>query len=433
MTDRPLLERLGLHRPELRAWALYDWANSAFVLLIITAIFPVYYRLSLAAGLTPASATATYGWATSISLAAVAILAPFAGAMADRLAIRKRLLGFCVVTGAIATALLALPREGAWLAGLVLFGLANAGLTGSFVFYDSLLPHIASGDELDRVSAGGFALGYLGSGLLLLAAVAVIEYPAVFGLADAGTATRLSFVAVALWWALFSIPLFRRVPEPPSVAAGPRGEGGQAAAALRGLAVTWKDLRGNHRDAFRLLIAIMFYNEGIGTIIRMAALYAAGVGIAQAEIIGAILVVQFAGVPFSFLMGNLAGRIGTKNTILLGLAVYSMICIVAYRMQSTQEFYLLALLVAAVQGGTQALSRSLFSSMIPRARSAELFGYYALFEKVSGLVGPALFGILALAAGSSRTAILSVLAFFVVGAALLTRTNVARGRALAGS
>jgi UMF1 family MFS transporter len=423
-----LLQRLGLHRPELRAWAFYDWANSAFVLLIITAVFPIYYRSVPGAGLAPDTATAAYGWATSISLAAVALLGPLAGALADLAAVRKRLLAACVLTGSAATALLVLPREGDWLAALVLFGIANAAVTASFIFYDSLLPHIAAPGELDRVSAGGFALGYFGSGLLLVGALAVIQAPALLGLADSGAATRASFIAVAVWWSVFSLPLLLRVPEPPP--SGAPG-GSLAARTLAGMTGTWQDLRTRHRDALQVLAAIILYNEGIGTIIRMAALFAAGVGIPQADVIMAILLVQFAGVPASFLFGNLAGRIGTRAAILAGLAVYAGITLLAFFMTTALEFYLLAMLVALVQGGTQALSRSLFASMIPRIRSSEFFGFYSLFEKAAGIAGPALFGAIALWTGSSRTAILSVLLFFLAGGWVLARANIARGRAAA--
>jgi UMF1 family MFS transporter len=428
MQRLPLLDRLGLHRPELRAWALYDWANSAFVLLIITALFPVYYGAVPAAGLDTGTATAAYGWATSLSLIIVAVLSPFAGALADLAAVRKILLGACVLVGICATALLAIPQHGDWLPALILFGVANVAVTLSFVFYDSLLPHIAEPDELDRVSAGGFALGYLGSGLLLLVALAAIQLPAAFGMADSGAATRASFVAVAVWWGIFSIPLFLRVQEPPRVS----GAGDSLARnTLKGIAGTWRDLRTRHRDALQVLVAIILYNEGIGTIIRMAALFAAGVGLPQTDVILAILLVQFLGVPASFLFGNIAGRIGTRGAILSGLAVYAVITFLAFFMTTSLEFYLLAVLLALVQGGTQALSRSLFASMIPRVRSSEFFGFYSVFEKAAGIAGPALFGLIALWSGSSRNAILSVLVFFLAGGIVLARANIARGRAAA--
>jgi UMF1 family MFS transporter len=432
MTGHPILERLGLHRRDLRAWAMYDWANSAFVLVIITAIFPLYYQSVSAAGLGVETAMARYGWATSISLVLVAAFAPLLGAIADMHALRKTLLGASVVLGVFATAGLVFAGTDEWARALVLFGAGNIGVTASFIFYDSLLPHIARPGEIDRVSAGGYALGYLGSGLLLLLNIAWIRYPAAFGIPGAEAATRLSFLSVALWWGLFSIPLFRHVPEPPPFSPGGTAAGsGSARLVFSRLAGTLRELRGNHRDAFRLLLAVMFYNEGIGTIIRMSAIYAAGIGLPQSTVILAILLVQFIGVPCAFLFGNLAGLIGTKRTILVGLGVYALIALIAYRMDSSPEFYLLAVLVALVQGGTQALSRSLFASMIPKQRSSEFFGFFSVFEKLSGVFGPGLFGLMVVITGSSRDAILTVLALFIAGAVLLTMTNVERGRAAA--
>ncbi len=432
MIGSSMLARLGLHRRELRAWAMYDWANSAFVLTIITAIFPLYYQSVSADGLPTDVAMARYGWTTSVALVVVGILSPLFGALADLRAIRKPLLGFCAAGGVLATAGLAFTGRGEWSAALLLFAAGNIGVTGSFIFYDALLPHIARPEEIDRVSAGGYALGYLGSGMLLLLNLAMIRNPGAFGIAGTEQATRLSFLSVAVWWALFTVPLLRRVPEPPPVSTPDRSEQRHTARAVFGrLALTLRELRSRHRDAFTMLLAVMFYNEGIGTIIRMAAIYAAAIGLPQSTVITAILLVQFIGVPCAFLFGNLAGFLGTKRTILVGLAVYALITLLAYRMTSGAEFTLLAVLVALVQGGTQALSRSLFASMIPRERSSEFFGFYSVFEKLSGVLGPGLFGMMVWLTGSSRDAILTVLVLFVAGGILLGMTNVERGRAAA--
>jgi MFS transporter, UMF1 family len=432
MTGSSILERLGLHRRELRAWAMYDWANSAFVLIIITAVFPLYYRNVCAAGLDTETAMARYGWASSISLLIVAALSPVLGALADLRAMRKRLLMLSLALGIAATAGLAWTAGGEWAQALLLFAAGNAGVTASFLFYDALLPHIAAPGEIDRVSAAGYALGYLGSGMLLLVCLMVIQNPVAAGFADAASATRASFLAVAVWWGAFSLPLLRRVPEPPRRVPEFSGdEAGLTRSVFRSLGLTLRDLRGGHRDAFMMLLAVMFYNEGIGTIIRMSAIYAAGIGLPQNTVITAILLVQFLGVPCAFLFGRLASAIGTKRAILAGIAVYALIAVLAYRMDSSAEFYLLAGLVALVQGGTQALSRSLFASMIPKARSSEFFGFFSVFEKLSGIAGPALFGVAVMVTGSSRQAILTVLLLFVAGGALLMLTNVERGRAAA--
>lgn len=434
MSGLSLLERLGLHAKPLRAWAMYDWANSAFVLVIITAIFPTYYKQVLSAGVDQEVANAWYGWATSIALIIVALVSPPLGALADFRGMRKRFLGTCVLLGVTSTALMFFLTEGAWVPALVLFAVGNIAVTGSFLFYDSLLPHIAAREEVDRVSAGGYALGYLGSGLLLVLNIAWILSPDTFGIPDAGVATRLAFLSVAIWWGGFSLPLFRHVPEPPATL--PHSADGNinaALLALKRIPGTLRELRREYRDAFMMLLGMMVYNEGIGTIIRMAAIYALTIGLPQTDVILAILLVQFVGIPFSFLFGNLADRLGTKRSILLGLTVYAVAGIVAYGMETAAEFYLLALLIASVQGGTQALSRSLFASMIPKHRATEFFGFFSVFEKFSGIFGPALFAMMIWLTGSSREAVLSVIGLFVAGGVLLSFCNVERGRRMATS
>ncbi|MEM6455193.1 MAG: MFS transporter [Acidobacteriota bacterium] len=428
-----LLARLGLHRPDLRAWALYDWANSAFILVVITAVFPIYYQQVAARTLDPEVATARFGAVTTIALLVVAVLAPLLGALADFLGKRKAIMAAFVGLGVVATASLALVGPDDWVLALVLFALGNLGVSTSFVFYDALLPYIADEDEIDRVSTAGYALGYLGSGLLLIGILAMIQRPAWFGLADTGSATRLGFVLVALWWAVFAVPLFRRVPEPPRTIeadehGAPTGARAALATAVVRLRETAASLRGDYREAAKMLLAMLIYNDGIGTIIRMAAIYATTRGLPQEHVIGAILMVQFVGVPCAFLFGLLAQKIGAKRAILGALVVYMGISVLAYRMETVTAFYALAFLVGTVQGGAQGLSRSLFASMVPRHKAAEFFGFFSVFEKFAGIAGPAIFTAMIWLTGSSREAILSVIVFFVVGGALLARVDVEAGR-----
>ena len=421
-------ERLGLGRPELVAWAMYDWANSAFVTTIVAAVFPIYYGRVAAAGLPEDVASARFGWATTGALTIVALISPVLGAAADQGRLKKRLLFIFQSLAVSATALMALVGSGDWPLALVLFALGNIGAAGAFVFYDSLLPHIAASDELDRVSTAGFALGYVGGGLLLALNLAWISKPEWFGLADAGAATRLSFVSVAVWWVVFSIPLFRRVSEPPAAPArNARRGGGLVRGAFAELGATFHELR-RFRQALLLLVAFLIYNDGIGTIIRMAALYGAQIGIAQQHLMLALLIVQFVGIPCSFLFGRVASWIGAKQAIFVSLAVYSLVSLLAFWMQSARDFYVLAVLVGTVQGGSQALSRSLFASMIPRQRSSEFFGFFAVFDKFAGILGPLTFVLAVATTGSTRAAILSIIVFFVAGAALLAGVDVEAGK-----
>ena len=432
MSAPSVLDRLGLRRPELRAWAMYDWANSAFMATVVTAVFPIYFASVAAADLDPATASFRFAVTTFVALSVVAVLAPVLGAIADFAGIKKKMLGAFLALGVVATACMFFIERGDWLLAAVLFMAANIGVTASFVFYDSLLPHIASAEEMDRVSTAAYALGYLGGGLLLAVNLAWIQRPDMFGLGGSELASRLSFLSVALWWLGFSIPLFRTVPEPVLVFESAELAAGQSAirAAFGRLGETLRELRG-YKQAFLMLLAFLVYNDGIGTIIRMATTFGTEIGLEQGDLITAIMLVQFIGVPFALLFGQIAAWLGAKRAIFLSLAVYVIISILSYRMTTATEFYVLALLVGMVQGGSQALSRSLFASMVPRHKSAEFFGFFGVFEKFAGIVGPGVFAVMILVTGSSRGAILSIIAFFVIGGVLLARVDVEEGRRVA--
>ena len=428
-----LLARVGLSRPELRAWAMYDWANSAFWSTVVTAVFPPFFSSYAAAGLAPVDATARFAWATTITAVIIAVLGPILGATADYRAWKKRLLSVFVAIGVAATLLMVGIERGGWIFAAFLFMAGNIGVSVSQVFYDSLLPHIARPDEVDRVSTAGFAIGFFGGGIVLLLNLAWILSPTTFGLPDTVAAIKLSFVSVAVWWAVFSIPLLRRVPEPPAVReADEPVHANPARVAFTRIRDTFHELR-SFRQAFLMLVAFLLYNDGIQTMIRMAGIYGAEVGIDQNAQIAAFVVVQFVGVPFTFAFGVLADRIGAKSALFGALAVYTGISILGYYMTSAWHFFALAFLVGMVQGGSQALSRSLFARMIPKHKSSEYFGFYSVFEKFAGVAGPAVFAMSVTLFGSSRVAVLSVIGFFIVGALVLTRVDVAEGEAQAAA
>jgi MFS transporter, UMF1 family len=428
-----MLSRLGLSRPELRAWAMYDWANSPFQSTVVNAIFPVFFSSYAAAGLAPAEATARYAWATTIAVTIVAILGPLLGAVADYRAVKKKLLALFLGMGVAAVLLMPFIGRGAWLFAAAIFIVANIGDRVSWVFYDSLLPHIAAPGEIDRVSTAGYAIGYFGGGIVLLLNLAWILSPQTFGLADAATATKLSLLSVAVWWVVFSVPLFRTVAEP-AVRLGAGGTDGENLVRASFVRVwrAFQELRG-YRNAFLMLVAFLLYNDGIQTMIRMAAIYGAEVGIDSNAQIAAFVVVQFVGVPFSFLFGAAADRIGAKTAIFVAVAIYTGISILGYFMTTEWQFFALAFLVGTVQGGSQALSRSLFARMIPKHKSSEYFGFFSVFEKFAGVAGPAVFAASVTMFGNSRAAVLSIILFFIVGAIVLTRVNVAEGEAQAAA
>jgi MFS transporter, UMF1 family len=421
-----LLARLGLARPELRAWAMYDWANSVFMTTVLQ-VFPLYFIKVAAVDLPRNEASARFAWATAAAIILVGLTGPVLGAMADFQGNKKTMIALFLGIGVVATAAMALVQRGDWVLATVLFVIGNVGVTSTLAFYNSLLPHIARPDEVDQVSTAGFALGYLGGGILLGLNLVVIQSPERFGLADKGAAMRLSFLSAAAWWALFSLPLFLKVSEPAR-----RLEAGEAgrnplAVALSRLRETIRELRG-HRDAVLLLVAFLIYNDAINTIIRMATTFGSEAGIPDGSLIAAILMVQFVGVPFAFAFGALARRIGAKRAIFLALAVYMVITLIAFTMRTTGQFFLLAFLVGTVMGGAQALSRSLFSTMIPRHKSAEMFGFFGVFDRFGGALGSSVFGVVLVATGSSRPAILILILFFAAGALLLSRVDVARGQ-----
>jgi UMF1 family MFS transporter len=641
--DAPIVE--PGYRGRVWAWAMYDWANSAFATTILAAVLPVYFS-TVAAATLPSEATATGYWSLGLSAALLitAVMSPFLGTVSDVRRSKKSFLAIFAILGIVATGLLVTIERGDWVAALLLFVVARVGFSGSYTFYDSLLPHVARPDDQDRVSSLGYALGYLGGGVLLaINIIMIFVLPGTWG-------PRLSFLSVALWWAVFSIPLFRRVPEPRTVSALMPGDS-VVRASLRRQAHTFREIR-KYRELFRYLIAFLLYNDAIGTIIGLAVIYGAELGFGSTELVLALLLVQFVGIPFSLIFGSLpngqaqrrpfflafivfniialplvgvgarallpadlsgappaafvtqgefagqgtlafdairetngvwqtvtppadsgvtgstfvsassdagftlpfngqevkiihsvgpdhgqwevlldgvpaldddgaplvinafsptarwdvaqavraetAGRhtltvrssgagdpastgmlmaiarvevqpperqqslplilliialvqaaaavfalllgrffagaaatLNTKRSILLALFIYSVIAAWGFFVDSTVEFWLLAWMVAIVQGGSQALSRSLFSSMSPREKSGEFFGLYGIMEKFSSILGPLVFAGAVVVFGSSRPAILSLIAFFVIGGWLLARVNVPEGQRVA--
>ena len=413
------------HKKIINAWCMYDWANSAFATTIMAAVLPTFYQAVAGANLEGNLATVYWGYTTSIALLLTAILAPMLGAIADYSGTKKRFLAGFATLGIIFTSLLVLIRTGDWLLASVLFAVANVGFAAANIFYDALLPHVAHPDEIDQVSTKGYALGYLGGGVLLALNLAWILSPSTFFLPDTETASRLAFLSVGIWWALFSIPIFRHVPEPPRMAEA-RSEVNPILGGFRRLGQTFRDIR-RYGELIKFLVAFWLYNDGIGTIIKMATIYGAEIGIGQSDLIGALLMTQFVGIPFSFLFGRLAKRLGAKPSIYLALAVYTGISIWGYFMAHAWEFWALAFLVGLVQGGSQALSRSLFGSMVPRGKTAEFFGFYSVSSKFAGIAGPLIFALVGQLTGSSRLSIVSLVFFFIVGGLLLTRVNEEEG------
>ncbi len=411
----------------INAWCLYDWANSAFATTVLAAMFPPFYReLVIATGRSGATATAYWGYTTAIALALVALAAPALGAMADSSGRRLRWLAGFASGGILLTAAFVTIGDTDWLLASLLFIGANVGFAGSIIFYESLLPFLARGNQLDSISTRAYALGYAGGGILLIINTLWVLKPGWFGMPGSGFAVKASFLSVALWWAVFSLPLLRRVPEPPRLGDRASSSGSAVRAGMANLLATIRDIT-RYRQVVIFLIAYWLYNDGIGTIIKMATAYGSEMGIELHDLITALVITQVVGVPCALVFGRLAGKIGPKRAVLLALLVYLLISVGAFFMRTAAHFYILATLVGTVQGGAQALSRSLFAVLVPRHKAAEFFGFFSTSGKFAGIAGPLLFAVVSQATGASRLSVLSLSVFFVAGGALLCRVDLTAG------
>lgn len=418
MARAPAATRQPL-RPVL-AWALYDWANSAFALSVMTAFVPVLLGGYWNDGSPSTVTTFRLGAVNALAGAVVALLAPVLGAMTDQAGRRKRWLGLFTLLGVAATAALWLPGPGGWLPALALFALASVGFFNANSLYDALLIDVAEPRHYDRVSSFGYGLGYLGGALVFTVSVVLLLKPSLAGFDTPAAVMRASFLLVAGWWAVFSLPLLFGVQERGGPAPGPRAG---LLAGFAQIARTLRSLRGQ-RNLVLFLGAYWLYIDGVYTIIKMAVDYGLSQGLSATDVTGAILLTNFIGFPAAILFGRLGERWGTRPALYLGLGTYVVATGAAVFLRTAAEFYGLAIAIGLVQGGVQALSRSLFARLVPVAGRGEYFGFFNMLGKFSSILGPALAGTAALLAGSQRIGILSILVLFAAGGALLSRVRV---------
>jgi len=403
------------NKKSIYSWAMYDWANSAYATTVMAGFFPIFFKSYYSVGTGVTVSTAQLGFANSISSFVVVLLAPLLGAIADAGSLKKRFLFFFAFLGILMSASLAFVEQGNWQMAAFIYTLGNIGFMGSNIFYDGLLPSVSEDKNVDYVSGLGFALGYLGGGILFALNVFMVQDPAFFGFADKSEAIKASFVSVALWWAFFSLPLLffvhekRRDKEQKNILL--------VAGYLR-LKKTFQRVT-SLKGLFLFLVAYWLYIDGVDTIIRMAVDYGMALGFDSSSLIMALLIVQFVGFPATLLVAKLADIWDTKKVIYLCISVYIFIIIFASMMQDEKEFYILALLISLVQGGIQALSRSYYAKMIPQKYAAEFFGFYDLLGKFAVIIGPLLVAFVALFSHNSRLSIASVAILFVLGALLL--------------
>lgn len=408
------------------AWAVYDWANSAFATTVVAGFFPVFFKTYWSADYSAETSTLQLGLGSALASFLVLFLAPIGGAIADRGHRKKSGLAWATALAVLSTAGLFWVGQGQWLAAMTLFVLASIGFFMAIVFYDSLIVDVAAPPDYDRTSALGYGLGYLGGGLLLALNVAMTLWPHTFGLADRGQAVRWSFLSVAIWWALFALPLFWYATEHGSDNRLPVGRA--LSEGLAQLRVTLREILGQ-REVRLFLLAYWLYIDGVNTIVRMAVDFGLTLGFGQESLIMALLLVQFIGFPAAIAFGWLATRWETKKAIYLGLVVYAGISAWAYCLQEVWQFYVMAGAIGLVQGGVQSLSRSYFARLIPEGKAGEYFGVYNMMGKFAAVLGPVLVGVTAAVTGSARLSIVSIVILFIIGGALLTRVDARQGPA----
>jgi len=417
-------------------WCMYDWANSAFATSILAAILPVYFATLVPEGgiavqwgtlkiATKASALWAYG--VSFSFFVTALTAPILGALADFAGYKKRFLFGFTYVGATLTSLLYFVQEGDYWLCLGLFMAANMGFAGSITFYNAFLPEVAPEKKLDWVSGKGYAFGYIGGGILLAIHMLIINYHESLGIPDRSLSIRISLSSVGIWWGLFAIPLFLWVPE----VKRPYNQRQKFSYLKYGFIRFFRTLRSfrNYKDLLWFLVAFLIYNDGIQTVIAMAAIFGkTALGLDTGTLIGTLLMTQFVAFPGALMFAKLAQRIQPKSAIIITLMLWIGIVTYAYFLRSAVEFWILGGLVGLVLGGSQAISRSLYAQLIPRARPAEFFGFFSISAKFACIFGPLVFGLITDLSENPRNAIISLVLFFVVGMILLSRVNMERGR-----
>jgi UMF1 family MFS transporter len=412
-------------RKKVLSWVFYDWANSAFATTVIAGFFPVFFKQYWSVGSTAAESTFRLGAANSVASLVIVVLAPVLGAIADKGGAKKRFLMFFALMGVVMTGALYLVAEGRWGMAVFLYIMGVIGFSGGNVFYDALILEVAKPAKVDMVSALGFAFGYLGGGLLFAFNVFMTLNPELFGFDGQGEAVRISFLSVALWWAVFSIPIFLFVKEPYTDKAV--SGWGAVSGGFRQLRDTFHEIR-SLRVVFLFLLGYWLYIDGVDTIVRMAVDYGMSIGFDSNGLIVALLITQFIGFPSAIVFGKVGEKLGPKTGIFIGLGIYVIVTVWAYFMTSVTEFYALAAAIGLVQGGVQSLSRSLYARIIPANKSAEFFGFYNMLGKFAAVIGPVMVGWVGVAFGNPRVGIISIVVLFLSGAAILYRVNEEEGR-----
>ena len=399
-----------------RSWAFYDWANSAYTLIVVTAILPLYFKSSATqAGIDAATSTAYWGYANSFSTLIVSILAPILGTIADFKGFKKRFFIIFATLGVIFTLMLAVVPSDQWLVILICFIVTSIGFTGANIFYDSFLVDVTTEERMDRISANGYALGYVGSIIPFVISIALIMTAQLNILPLSVTiASQIAFVITALWWGFFTIPMLKNVEQRYYVERVPN----PVSTSFKKLYSTFKNIKA-YKPLFIFLIAYFFYIDGVHTVINMSTAFGSDLGISSTTLLIILFMTQVVAAPFTVLFGKLGGKYSEKTMIMVGIFVYIIVCFYAYFLDSALDFWILAMLVGTSQGGIQAMSRSYFAKLVPKESSNEFFGFYSIFGKFAAIIGPLLVGVTAQYTGNTNSGVFSLVILFIIGAIIL--------------
>ena len=393
------------------SWMFQDWANSAYSLMITTAIFPIFYKsVADAAGISGADSTAYLGYTNAIATVLTAVLAPFLGTSADYKGYRKPLFTISTLLGIIAVFSMMFIGNGNWLLLLVVYAISSFGFHVANIFYDSSIMDVTTPERLDQVSSTGFGLGYIGSVFPFLIFM-VFQLTGIF---PANVTVNIGFLLTAAWWFIFTIPYWKNVNQVNYL----EKTEGIVQTTVKSLTATVKELK-KYPHIYLFLFGYFFYIDGVGTIIAMATSVGTDLGLSANELIIMLLVVQIVAFPCSIMYGYLARRFGTRTMLYVGIATYIVICIFGLSLDSFTDFMILAVLVGTAQGGIQGLSRSCFGQIIPREKSNQFYGFYNIFGKFSSVLGTTILGVVAQITGDSLKGLFALIVQFIIGAILL--------------
>lgn len=406
----------GRYTKTEKSWMFYDWANSAYSIIITTAVFPIFYKsVATDAGVSLTQSTAYLGYTVAIATFILAMIGPILGTIADYQGLKKKFFLAFFLIGSLSTISLAFVPNGTWLPLLIIYTITAIGFHGANIFYDAFLVDVTPEEKMDEVSSRGFGLGYIGSTIPFIISIAIILLASKEVIPISATvASKLAFVITGIWWFTFTIPMLKNVVQIHAIEREPR----ILASSFRRLGETFKEIK-KYRTVFIFLLAYFFYIDGVGTIISMSTAYGTDLGIEPTDLLIVLFVTQVVAAPFAILYGRLAKRFSVKTMLYVGIFVYIAVCIYAFFLSTTLDFWILAMLVATSQGGIQALSRSYFAQLVPKEKSNEFFGFYNIFGKFASVMGPLLLAVTATLTGSSAYGVFSLVILFIIGGILL--------------